>query len=350
VASLTSQASQHLPPNSSVSSSGASSYHQHRIINMKKGPSGKGDIGVGFSDGALLIVSMLGFAMLAVSLYSIFLIRLKSAKYLEGNENEGEEIDYDERLDKADVSTLNRAQRRARAKNRMKKQRRITPTGADAAAPPEGEIHNTIRNGRENQAIQDANEDADADANKLNMSRKERQKAAKSIEREERRLFEEKRREIQQDSERRQLVEKKERERREVVNKEEERCLREREQQERKQVEHTEWKTFIRNEEREHEISVREFVSEVKSQKVVRVGDIAERYRVSPQQISARIKELQDSNRINGVLDEHGRFVYIGPNEMKAVADIVRQKGRISLADLAIEIAELVGAVEATTR
>ena len=72
------------------------------------------DIGVGFSDTALLVVSVLGFVMLTVTVYSIIMLRLQSRDEFE--QNEQNEMDYDTKLEHADIASLNRAQRRARAK------------------------------------------------------------------------------------------------------------------------------------------------------------------------------------------------------------------------------------------
>ena len=76
------------------------------------------DISVGFSDVALLTVSGNGFIVLAVTAYSILITRLKSTKEIQ--EREEEDLNYEGRLVNADVSTVNRAQRLARANDVMK--------------------------------------------------------------------------------------------------------------------------------------------------------------------------------------------------------------------------------------
>ena len=58
----------------------------------------------------VLVVSFGGFIFLAFTVYSIVLTKLKSRKEIEEEE---QELNYEERLVAADVSTLNRAQRRA---------------------------------------------------------------------------------------------------------------------------------------------------------------------------------------------------------------------------------------------
>lgn len=36
-----------------------------------------------------------------------------------------------------------------------------------------------------------------------------------------------------------------------------------------------------------------------------------------------------------GVIDDRGKFIYITPEELNAVADFIRQRGRVSIAELA---------------
>ena len=49
----------------------------------------------------------------------------------------------------------------------------------------------------------------------------------------------------------------------------------------------------------------------------------------------ARVEDLQESGRLTGVLDDRGKFIHITPEEYAAVAKFVRQRGRVSIADLA---------------
>ena len=134
------------------------------------------DIGIGFSDAALLTFSFAGFGFLAyctfvylfvlaaldgissvvctnacltclktiflsvfcfihsfhlTAIYTVVLLKLKNRVELGANEEELEEKKYEEQLTAADVSTLSRAQRRARARQIMKQQRRAAPGGVE---------------------------------------------------------------------------------------------------------------------------------------------------------------------------------------------------------------------------
>ena len=85
------------------------------------GPLGKApNIGVGVSDAFILTISLIGFVFLGWTIYSIILAKTKTARELEA---EDQDVSYEDRLAQADVSTLNRSQRRARARIMMKKNR-----------------------------------------------------------------------------------------------------------------------------------------------------------------------------------------------------------------------------------
>lgn len=48
-----------------------------------------------------------------------------------------------------------------------------------------------------------------------------------------------------------------------------------------------------------------------------------------------RVQALESMGRLTGVMDERGKFIYISEEEMKAVADFIARKGRVSIAELA---------------
>ena len=87
-------------------------------------PPPQGETSVALSDKTLLAVSLAGFVVLATTVY-VLVIRPSLAAE-ETDERDGI-YNYDDELDHADVRTLNRAQRRARARNRMKRNRRVDP-------------------------------------------------------------------------------------------------------------------------------------------------------------------------------------------------------------------------------
>ena len=77
--------------------------------------------GIAISNKSILILSTIGFGILGLVLYCI----LRRLTDQPTNQDDNEERDYGEILNDSDVATLNRAQRRARAKYRMKNARRV---------------------------------------------------------------------------------------------------------------------------------------------------------------------------------------------------------------------------------
>ena len=48
-----------------------------------------------------------------------------------------------------------------------------------------------------------------------------------------------------------------------------------------------------------------------------------------------RVNKLQESGELTGVIDDRGKFIFIAEEEQKAVATFIRQRGRVSIAELA---------------
>ena len=48
----------------------------------------------------------------------------------------------------------------------------------------------------------------------------------------------------------------------------------------------------------------------------------------------SRIQSLQQSGRLTGVIDDRGKFIYISREELEAVAKFIKQRGRVSIAEL----------------
>ena len=130
---------------------------------------------ISLSNQTILILCTIGFASLGIVVYYLILRTLPSSSL----DDRDETHNYDEFLDQSDVATLNRAERRARAKLRMKKARRaaIPTAGRLDADQADGDIQlNDEINGPAGEVVADG------------LSRKERQKAAKALERKERKI------------------------------------------------------------------------------------------------------------------------------------------------------------------
>jgi hypothetical protein len=48
-----------------------------------------------------------------------------------------------------------------------------------------------------------------------------------------------------------------------------------------------------------------------------------------------RVEGLEGMGRITGVMDDRGKYIFISPEEMEAVAEYIKARGRISISELA---------------
>lgn len=80
---------------------------------------------------------------------------------------------------------------------------------------------------------------------------------------------------------------------------------------------------------------LQEFVTYIKNQKVVLIEDLAARFKLKTQAAIDRIKDLQNDNILSGVIDDRGKFIYVSQEEMEAVAKFIKQRGRVSIQELA---------------
>jgi hypothetical protein len=328
------------------------------------GPLGKvqdNNMSIGASDAVLLAVSFAGFCMLAWSMYSIVLAKLKTAEELR-QEAEEREISYEERLAKADVSTLNRAQRRARAKHIMKQQRRLAGADGEMIDDPlhqEQQLVAPQQQQQQQHQQQQHDEHVPAfhgDSHHANtqhlLSRKERQKAAKQVELQERKLLEEDRRNEQKKAQEAAKARRKTKELHKTLQMERERKERREQQEADELANYRAWKIFLENEKsirnnhdengdgqnQSNTITVQEWIGELKENRIVYLSDLADRFEVDESAVHDRIQELLDTSRLCGILEKddgddessnYARFLYISANEMSELASFVKSQDQI---------------------
>ncbi|XP_034484679.1 DDRGK domain-containing protein 1 [Drosophila innubila] len=85
----------------------------------------------------------------------------------------------------------------------------------------------------------------------------------------------------------------------------------------------------------EKENLLADFIQYIKDNKVVLLEDLATAFKLKTQQAIERIQELQANGTITGVIDDRGKFIYISEAELTAVAKFIKQRGRVSIAELA---------------
>lgn len=80
---------------------------------------------------------------------------------------------------------------------------------------------------------------------------------------------------------------------------------------------------------------LQEFVSYIKNNKVVVIEDLAAQFKLKTQAVIDRIQDLQKDDILTGVIDDRGKFIYVSHEEMDAVAKFIKQRGRVSITELA---------------
>lgn len=80
---------------------------------------------------------------------------------------------------------------------------------------------------------------------------------------------------------------------------------------------------------------LQEFIQYVQDSKVVLLEDLASHFSMRTQDAIARLQDLIADGSLTGVIDDRGKFIFITPEELNAVAQFIKQRGRVSISDLA---------------
>lgn len=80
---------------------------------------------------------------------------------------------------------------------------------------------------------------------------------------------------------------------------------------------------------------LQEFVNYIKDNKVVVLEDLAQHFKLKTQAVIDRITDLKSNGTLTGVVDDRGKFIYVSEIELQSVAKFIKQRGRVSISDLA---------------
>jgi len=329
----------------------------------------------GFANSTLLLISLFGFTLLLAFL--ALLCHLSPHHNGEGHgHGEEKEESYEEMLVKADVNSLTRSQRRARAKLVMKKNRRAVAAAAVAAVPVpaavamaaagDGNMIEVEGQGDANNAPENI-ENNDA-PNHLKLTRKERRKAAKELERIERQASESQRQAQQKYEHELQMIQRQEKE-----EKKQTLILERKKKEERDVLEYTylfpysqdgdgegevevegEVENLDENENEEnlrlrYGITAEEYITEVQHSPIIDLETTSARFHVSIPKLIQRLQQLQKEGRIlphghshghgHGILkEEHNVYFVITEEIMEQVAILIEEKGKLTLEELGDEL------------
>jgi hypothetical protein len=302
---------------------------------------------VSLSNETILLVSLLGFTFLFAALACLCHFSPSQAQHDEKEGTDGDDdVDaYDKLLEDADVSTLNRAQRKARAKWLMKKKRRLAnPNNANIGADGADGNGDANANNEGDEAIValDAGEDIDDVGDNSNnnngrpkLSRKERQKAAKEEERLYRREYEEIRKlKIKDEIQRRETKDKLQIEKKEQL---------EREKQESLEKEFRLWK-YMFGGGVTVTVTVNEFLKELKENQIINIKDTATRFEVSEEELICRLRQLEKEGRIDhGIIDKENRiYFFVMKEDMVKVSEFIKEKEVVTLDEITMEVSRII--------
>jgi hypothetical protein len=306
-----------------------------------------GIAGVAISNKAIVILSALGFGTLGFVLFLI-LRRRKSTMDSDGeNDFRGRDA-YGEMLDQSDVAKLNRAQRKAKARLRMKKLQR--------AAAPMQQRDNEDEGGGPAQVMGEGDvmgeeEGGDHDPADVNLSRKERRKAAKVMEREERKVYAEEARLW--------------REKQQSTNKSEggpsdEKGVRVESPSEAKEISLEEifprslnekdalsdvlfWESLVKNIKRKtssndvmcfaarklRRVTIRQFIERLKENRSVPIVELADEFGMTVPDTLYELEVINKRFGIIGIVDTDGNFVFISMEKIMKAIEFGKLSGRV---------------------
>ena len=63
--------------------------------------------------------------------------------------------------------------------------------------------------------------------------------------------------------------------------------------------------------------------------------DLAAHFKMKTSETIDRVTQLQEDGLLSGVIDDRGKFIFISEQELESVAKFIRQRGRVSITELA---------------
>jgi len=85
----------------------------------------------------------------------------------------------------------------------------------------------------------------------------------------------------------------------------------------------------------EKESLLMSFINYIQDNKVVLLEDLATHFKLKTQAVIDRITDLQESGTLTGVIDDQGKFIYISDGELTKIGEFIRNRGRVSISELA---------------
>lgn len=83
-------------------------------------------------------------------------------------------------------------------------------------------------------------------------------------------------------------------------------------------------------------------VEYLQTRKTVALEELAAEYGIRTADAVSKVQSLEAEGRITGVMDDRGKFIYVSREEMAAVADFIRKRGRVAIGELAAKSASFI--------
>jgi hypothetical protein len=303
------------------------------------------EIGVGFSDAALLAASVIGFLILASTVSSTVVMHLtpseKGAKEKVAGENGDEE-----QLVHADVSALDRSEHGAPAPAILKQQRQVRRALSIEEYPDaELEIGSDTEESEEGDA-KESEDEVPLSLKEIQRAAKAKEKllrAAKAAERDVLRVLEDERREQEKQAQDYAQKQKREEEREEARKQEAAQLVEKKQKEELEMAEFEASKVFLSSPSRSQ--SVQEWIDEMTDTRTVVMTEMATSFKLPEEKVVQRIQELIKEGRVAGVMEDNGRFIFIAEDELYSIAESLIERGSLSLTNVAAVCNEKLGSV-----
>lgn len=90
------------------------------------------------------------------------------------------------------------------------------------------------------------------------------------------------------------------------------------------------------------EAQLTRMIEYLQQRKTAALEEVAAEFGLRTTEVVSKVQALESEGRITGIMDDRGKFIYISKEEMTAVSDFIRKKGRIAIAELASKSATFI--------
>jgi len=87
---------------------------------------------------------------------------------------------------------------------------------------------------------------------------------------------------------------------------------------------------------------IQEFINYIKLRKVVSLEDLAGEFKMTSADLVERLKQFEDQNRICGIIDDRGKYIYLTEKELVSIEKLLVTRGRINKVDLIKECNKII--------